>query len=146
MTDEEYYAIVSTWHLPPGISILVPKARKLMYDKLVDLQRRRFEIFHAIFDELEREGIAGGQPWHERWKIIAKAQEDRIEEWQNAQLGSDPPVPQTPLEELLQEHYRRCLAEWSLCDEIEKRWGAVSPFYDTRPDAVPRPVALQKDH
>jgi hypothetical protein len=140
--DEEeaaYHKIVATWFLPPGVSVVVPKARKLMYGKLMDLQRRRIDIWGAIFEELEREGIGSGRPWHERYEAIAKAREERIEAWQDAQLGIDPPEPKTPLEHLLQEHHRLLWAEWNLCDGIEKRWGAVSPLYDTRPDAVPRP-------
>jgi hypothetical protein len=132
-----YYEILATWL--SKVPILVPKARKLMYAKLADLQhRRRMEIFQAVFDELEREGIGSDQPWEERWKTIAKEQEDHIEAWQDAQLGIDPPVPQTPLEDMLQDHHRLRWAEWDLCDAIEKRWGAVSPFFDTRPGAVPR--------
>lgn len=139
MTDEEYYAIVRTWLLPPGISVLVPKARKLMYDNLTKLQRKRMNISDAIFAELEREGIGSGQPWDDRWKTLCKERDERIEAWSDARLATNPPIPQTYLEELLHEHHRLQWAEWNLCDEIEKRWGAVSPFYDTRPDAAPRP-------
>ncbi len=115
--------------------VRVPKARKLMYAKLADRQRRRMKIFQAIFDELERAGSSG----HERWETISKVRDERIEAWQDAQLGIEPPEPQTALEELLHEHHRLRWAEWNLCDEIEKRWGAVSPLYDTRPGAVARP-------
>jgi hypothetical protein len=141
MTDEERYAIRATWFLPLGskVSVRVPRWRKLMYAKLADLQRRRLGLSGAIFEELKREGIGSGHPWHERWRAIERVQDERIEAWQDAQLGIDPPEPQTPLEHLLQEHHHLQWAEWNLCDEIEKRDGAVSPLYDLRPGAVPRP-------
>jgi hypothetical protein len=69
----------------------VPKARKLMYGRLMALQRRRIDILGAIFEELKREGIGSGQPWHECCETISKARGAHIEEWQDAQLGSDPP-------------------------------------------------------
>jgi hypothetical protein len=132
MTDEECYAIVSTWLTDKPVH--PPRARALMYRKLMDYGRRRVEIAVAIFAELEREGIGGGQPWQQRWRTLAKAQDDRVEAWADAQLGIDPPIPQTVLEELLHQYHRLHWAECNLCDEIEKRWGAVSPLYDTRRD------------
>jgi hypothetical protein len=136
-SDEElaaYYAIVRTWLLPPGVSVVVPRWRKQMYRKLSALGRHRSEVYFTIFDELKRERAGS-----ERGETIAKAVDALTEAWLDAQLGIDPPVPQTPLEELLQEHHRLQWAEWNLCDEIEKRDGAVSPLYDSRPDSVPRP-------
>jgi hypothetical protein len=86
--------------------VRVPKARKLMYGKLIALQRKRIEILGAISEELKREGIGSGQLWHERLETISEARGERIEAWQDAQLGIDPPEPQTPLEHLLQDHHR----------------------------------------
>jgi hypothetical protein len=68
-----------------------------MYRKLMDFGRRRIAIAGAIFEELRRQGIGDGQPWHQRWRTIAKAQDDRVEAWADAQLGIDPSIPQTPL-------------------------------------------------
>jgi hypothetical protein len=109
-----------------------------VYRKLMNLERRHVDMMGAIFDELKREGVGSGQPWHERYETIAKTRDERIEAWQDAQLNIDPPEPQTPLEHVLQEHHRPRWGERNLCDEIEKQWGAVSPFFDTRPGAVPR--------
>jgi hypothetical protein len=111
MTDEEYYAIRSTWLLPLGVSVRVPKARKQMCNKLDELGRRRSGIYFTILDELQREGIGSSLACYERGKAICKAVDDRIEAWSDAQLDINPPVPQTPIEELLQEHHRLQWAE-----------------------------------
>jgi hypothetical protein len=134
MSDENLYR---SWLSEKPVR--VPNARKLMYGKLIALQRQRIEILHTIFEELKREGIGSGQPWHECCETISKARDQHIEAWQDAQLGIDPPEPQTPLEHMLQEHHRLQWLECNLCDDIEKRWGAVSPLFDTRPGTVPRP-------
>jgi hypothetical protein len=139
-SEEERVAIMDTWLIPLGVRMPpVPKARRQMYAKLMRLQRRWSEISCAISRELEREGIGAGLPWHEQWRVIEKVREQRIEAWEEAWLGSNPPVPQTWLEELLDEHHRTRWAEWDLCDDIEKKWGAVSPLYDSRPGAIARP-------
>ena len=136
-----YREALATWLSPDGMVVLIPKARWRPYDKLLELQRRRIEVSCTIARVLEREGVGAGLPWHEQWRAIEKVQDERVEAWENAWLSDDAPIPQTPLEELMDEHHRLWWAEHDQCDDIEKDTGAVCPLFDTRPYAAacPRP-------
>lgn len=142
----EYYAVLSTWscEVPPGMKIKTPRHRRQLYKKLMSLGNRRNVVYCAVCNELRRARARS------RWDWPSKEADDLIEAWADAQLGIDSPLPQTPLEELLHEHHRLLWAEWNLCDEIEKRYGAVHPLHDSRPDSVARPcpyeVHLQPRH
>jgi hypothetical protein len=120
------------WLLPLGVKPPIIKARKRMYDRLLEIHRRRSVVHQRIFEELERQGIGGDREWSYRWHAIEKEQNNLIEKWERAEIGTKPPEPQTPLEDDLQAHHRLRWEEWDLCDEIEKVWGAVSPWYDSR--------------
>jgi hypothetical protein len=114
------------------------RLRRRMYDKLIELARQQIEIWLAIGRELEREGIGSGQPHWQRRRTVDKAKNDRIEAWEDRELGIDPPEPRTPLEDLLQENHRLSWAAMNLADDIEKQFGFVSPLLDPRPGPAER--------
>lgn len=108
------------------------RLRKKLYDKLLDLSRQLLDVWLAIGNELERQGTGAGEPLHRAVTIVDKALWDLIEDWEDGQLAAEPPEPQTKLEHLLQEHHRLLWAAQNLCDEIEKKFGEVSPLLDLR--------------